>query len=254
VSATLLAVPNISEGRDAAKIAYVAGEDALLDVHIDPDHNRSVLTYGGDAAAVTRAVAAMIERAVSTLDIRTHTGAHPRFGVVDVLPFVGPDAERAATGLVWTVAEGCGVPVHFYGRVASDGRTLPQLRRWLRETKPLLHPSAGVICIGARDPLVAFNVTIEASLADAKRIANQIRDLHLRALGFELPSRGLVQVSMNLVDPLHVGPKEALARLAAKIVDCEIVGLVPDGVATDGLPLRTPARTVSDALRNAQRT
>lgn len=233
---TLLAIPNISEGRDAAKVTHVAGTDALLDVHIDPDHNRSVLTYGGDPDDVTNAVAAMIERAVSTLDIRTHTGAHPRFGVVDVLPFVGDGAEKAATGLVWTVAEGCGVPVHYYGRVASDQRTLPQLRRWLRETSPPAHPSGGVICIGVRDPLIAFNVTLDASLADAKRIAKEIRDENVRALGFDLPSRCLVQVSMNLVAPHIVGPTEAFERINATSVDCEVVGLVPDGTDTTGLP------------------
>ncbi len=251
---TLLAIPNISEGRDAAKVTHIAGTDALLDVHIDPDHNRSVLTYGGDPDDVTRSVAAMIERAVSTLDIRTHIGAHPRFGVVDALPFVGDGAEKAATGLVWTVAEGCGVPVHYYGRVASDHRTLPQLRRWLRETSPLAHPSAGVICIGVRDPLIAFNANLDASLADAKRMATEVRDEHVRALAFDLPSRGLVQVSMNLVAPHIVGPRNAFDRIEGNVVDCEIVGLVPDGTDTTGLPLRAPARTVTDALRSAQRT
>ena len=206
-------------------MAYIAGTEALLDVHSDPDHNRSVLTFDGSFDQVTTAVAAMIERAVSALDIRTHTGAHPRFGVVDVLPFVGDDAVKAATGLVWTTAEGCGVPVHFYGDVHSERRTLPELRRWLRETKPLAHPTAGVMCIGVRGPLVAFNVNIDATLDEAKQIAKRIRSDKIRALAFDLPSRGLVQVSMNLIAPEEIGPDEALDLIDAKIVDYEIVGL-----------------------------
>ncbi len=236
----LRAIPNISEGRDAGKVAYIAGADALLDVHSDPDHNRSVLTYDGEPERVQEAVAAMIERAVSTLDIRNHDGVHPRFGVVDVLPFVGDDAIKAATGLVWTTAEGCGVPVHFYGDAHSEHRTLPELRRRLKETKPPAHPSAGVICIGVRGPLVAFNVNIDATLDEARAIAKRIRGDHIRALAFELPSRGLMQVSMNLVAPNALGPRQALELIDANIVDCEIVGLVPDGVDVEGLPSRRP--------------
>lgn len=237
---TLRAIPNISEGRDTDKVAYIAGRDALLDIHSDPDHNRSVLTYGGSFDEVTQAVAAMIDRAVSTLDIRTHTGAHPRFGVVDVIPFVGDCAADAATGIVWTIAEGCGVPVHYYGRANENNRTLPELRRWLRQTKPLAHPSAGVICIGVRDPLVAFNVNIDATLDEAKAIAKSIRSDAIRALAFDLPSRGLVQISMNLVAPHIVAPKQAFERIDANVVDCEIVGLVPDDVDLSGLPFRDP--------------
>jgi glutamate formiminotransferase len=236
---TLRAIPNISEGRDTKLVAHVAGRDALLDIHSDPDHNRSVLTYEGSLDDVTQAVAAMIERAVTSLDIRTHTGAHPRFGVVDVLPFVGPSAEQAATGLVWQVAEGCGVPVHYYGRVHSENRTLPELRRWLRETDPPAHPSAGVMCIGVRDTLVAFNVNIDATPDEARAIVRAIRSPQIRALAFDLPSRGLVQISMNLGDPLRVGPREAFERIDANVVDCEIVGLVPNEISLEGLPIRS---------------
>jgi glutamate formiminotransferase len=256
----LLAIPNISEGRDAAKIARTAGsERVLLDVHSDVDHNRSVLTYGGEPDAVVAAVAAMIERAVSELDLRKQEGAHPRFGVVDVLPFVPYSvpqgvALKAATGLVWTTAEGCGVPIHFYERAASDGRSLPELRRWLRTERPPAHPSAGVICIGVRDPLVAFNVNFEGSLGGAKRIAQAIRSDEIRSLAFELPSRRLVQISMNLVDPLRVGPATAYDRvveaLGRAITDCEVVGLVPGPVSGElgRLPLRARARSIEQAL------
>jgi glutamate formiminotransferase/glutamate formiminotransferase/formiminotetrahydrofolate cyclodeaminase len=95
-----------------------------------------------------------------------------------------------------------------------------------------------VICIGVRDPLVAFNVNIDATLDEAKRIAKAIRGPYIRALAFELPSRGLVQVSMNLIAPYELGPHDALRLIDANVVDCEIVGLVPEGIATAGLPLR----------------
>jgi len=220
---TLRAIPNISEGRDAAKIAYIAGDsNQLLDIHSDPDHNRSVLTYDG-----IDALSGMIERAVATLDIRTHERVHPRFGVVDVLPFVGNEAQTAADDTTWAIAQTVGVPVYRYGKE----RTLPELRRWLRTSTYDQHPTAGVICVGVRDPLVAFNVNLDATLDEAKRIAKQIRDGDIRALAFELPSRGLTQVSMNLVNPNVVGADEALARIAAlteKIVGSEIVGLLPD--------------------------
>jgi glutamate formiminotransferase len=257
----LLAIPNISEGRNHEKVERVAGSDnALIDVQSDVDHNRSVLTYGGEPEAVVAAVAAMIDRAIGELDLREQHGAHPRFGVVDVLPFVPysvPEQEalKAATGLVWRTAETSGVPIHFYERAAEDRRTLPQLRRWLRETKPPVHPSAGVICVGVRDPLIAFNVNFRGSLEEAGRIAKEIRDPDVRALGFELPSRELVQVSMNLVDPMSTGPAAAYARVAEafsrRVVDCDVVGLVPDAVIPqlDGLPLRSPARSVEQALR-----
>lgn len=257
----LLAVPNISEGRDEAKVARIAGAGPeLLDVHSDPDHNRSVVSYGGEPDVVVTAVTAMIERTVAELDLRDQEGAHPRFGVVDVLPFIPysvPEdvALEAATRLVWTTAEASGVPIHFYERAAEDYRTLPQLRRWLRRSKPPAHPSAGVICVGVRDPLLAFNVNFDGPLDEAERVAREIRDAHVRALGFELPSRGLVQVSMNLIDPSITGPAMAFdrvaERLAQPIVDCEVVGLVPEAAIAqlDSVPLRTPARSIEDALR-----
>ena len=231
---SLRAIPNISEGRDTAKIAYIAGTDALLDIHSDPNHNRSVLTYEADD--LTDVIDTMIERAVATLDIRTHTGVHPRFGVVDVLPFVGDGAAEAADAIATEV------PIYRYG----PDRPLPDLRRWLRTTEHDAHPTAGVICVGVRGPLVAFNVNIDATPDEARAIVKRIRGEHIRALAFDLPSRGLVQVSMNLVEPFETGPKEAFALIDANVVDCEIVGVVPEGIATDGLPLRTAARRSDD--------
>ena len=250
-TAALLAVPNISEGRDEALVRRIAGTDALLDVSSDPDHNRSVLTYGGEPERVMDACLAMIDRAVASLDLRDHTGVHPRFGVVDVLPFVpyGVDvanAEASATEMVWRIGMGPGVPTFLYG----TDRTLPELRRELR-TNTQVHPTAGVICVGVREPLLAFNVNLRDSLDEAKLIARTVRSDQIRALAFELTSRRLVQVSMNLIDPLNVGPREVYRRvgaLARDIVDCEVVGLVPDSVPTDGLPWRRPVRSIDEAL------
>jgi glutamate formiminotransferase len=255
----LLAVPNISEGRDERLVAHIAGTPALLDVSSDPDHNRSVLTYGGEPARVVDACVAMIERAVAELDIRRHEGVHPRFGVVDVLPFVPYGIEddaaiRAAHDIVWRIAEGPGVKTFFYGAASDERLSLPALRRELRADPPHTHPSAGVICIGVRESLVAFNVNMRGSLDEAEAIAKAIRSTEIRALGFVLPSRGLVQVSMNLVVPLRVGPNHAYDAVAARtdaIVDCEVVGLVPDGVAINGLPMRHPVRFVERALTAA---
>jgi glutamate formiminotransferase len=115
------------------------------------------------------------------------------------------------------------------------------------------HPSAGVICMGIRDSLIAFNVNLDAPLAEAEAIARAIRSPQIRALGLDLPSRGIVQVSMNLVDPLRLGPKaafEAVAARSGRVVEAEVVGLVPDEVLDEcsSIPLRRPARGVAAAF------
>ena len=244
---TLLAVPNISEGRRPELVRDIAGHSpTLLDVHIDPDHNRSVLTYGGDIATT---LLAMIDRAVAKLDINAHQGVHPRSGVVDVLPIIayGEPADEAIR-LADRLAREAPIPTYRY----TDD--LPALRRRLRAEHDA-HPTAGVLCIGVRGPLIAFNVNLDADLEAAKAIAREVRRLPgARALAFELPSRGLVQVSMNLVEPATTGPRRAYERiseLTPAIVDAEVVGLVPASNAKEleGIPLRTPARTIEDALR-----
>jgi glutamate formiminotransferase len=243
---TLLAVPNISEGRRPDVVDRIAADAALLDVHIDPDHNRSVLTYGGSFAAIETACATLLERAVAELDISTHAGAHPRFGVVDVLPIVAYDAPyEDAVALAHRIAARAPMPVYMY---ADD---LPELRRKLREPHDS-HPTAGVVCVGVRGPLIAFNVNIDAPFEEAKNIARELRNIaSVRALAFELPTRSLVQVSMNLTRPELVGPRAVFERIArtAAVVDAEIVGLVPSGTDLAGVPLRAPTRTVEDALR-----
>jgi glutamate formiminotransferase len=251
---TLLAVPNISEGRDHVLVDRIAGTELLLDVSSDVDHNRSVLTYGGSAEALADALYAMVDRAVTNLDIRTHDGVHPRFGVVDVLPIVPyGESEEAArsliTELTWRIAQGPGVTLFEYG----DDKTLPQLRRELADSTEPQHPSAGVICVGIRGPLIAFNVNIDAPLVEAKRIANEVRTKEIRTLAFKLETRGLVQVSMNLTDPLHVGPRrafEAVTEHTSAVVEVEVVGLVPEAVLAqfESLPMTSQVRSIEAAL------
>lgn len=254
----LLAVPNISEGRDRSTIHRIAGTANLFDIHTDPDHHRSVLTYAGEPATLLQTLLGMVERAVAALNINTHEGVHPRRGVVDVLPFVphrasAGDAVHAAHTAKRRIEGDLGVPVLLYGDADPDGRPLPAVRS---QDPPTRHPTAGVVCVGVRGYLVAFNVELRGPLGHAKRIATAIRQPRIRALAFPLASRGLVQVSMNLTDPLHTGPRDAFDQVAAlaarhglEVVGAEVVGLVPDELLDEleGLPLRARARGIDQA-------
>lgn len=229
-------VVNVSEGTDEARLGHIAaaaGAD-LLDVHRDPHHNRAVLTLVGELAP--RRVA---EVAVGVLDIRHHAGAHPRIGVVDVVPFVPlagsalADAVAARDRFVRWIAGELGVPAFAYG----PERTLPDVRRHAfgdlaPEAGPAEpHPTAGAVAVGARDVLVAWNVWLaEPDLARARAVAADIRGPHLRALGLAVGDR--VQVSMNLIAPDVVGPAEAWDAVAARApaAGAELVGLVPASV------------------------
>lgn len=236
-------VVNISEGRDrdvVDAIAAAAGDD-LLDVHTDADHNRSVLTLLGEEAprAVARAT-------VARLDLRAHTGVHPRIGVVDVVPFVALDDTPASEAVAardrfgaWA-ADALGVPGFAYG----PERTLPDVRRtafaglaptW-GPTDP--HPTAGAVAVGARPLLVAYNLWLApgTELAVARRVARAVRSGEVRTLGLAVGAE--VQVSMNLVAPREVGPAEVWDRVAAlaPVARAELVGLIPAAVLD-----RTPA-------------
>jgi glutamate formiminotransferase len=153
-----------------------------------------------------------------------------------------------ANALAQRIASAAPVPVYNY----TDD--LPELRRRLRSPHEA-HPTAGVLCIGVRGPLIAFNVNLRSTIADARAIVTELRRLPgVRALAFELPARALVQVSMNLTEPSITGPRAAfdrVAELATDIADAEIVGLIPAANKTEleGLPLRAPARSVEEALR-----
>jgi glutamate formiminotransferase len=229
-------VVNVSEGSRpevVAAVSAVAGPD-LLDVHTDADHNRSVLTLVGEDAP-RRVARAAVER----LDLRDHRGAHPRFGVVDVVPFVPlagstlTDAEAARDRFLAWIAAALAVPGFAYGR----HRSLPEVRRRaFRDLSPDAgppgpHPTAGAVAVGARDVLVAWNLWLaQPDLARARQVAARVRDRDLRALGLAVGAR--VQVSMNLIAPHVVGPAEAWDRVAAlaPVAGAELVGLVPASV------------------------
>lgn len=233
-------VVNISEGRETAAIeavAAVAG-DALLDLHRDPDHNRSVLTLtdGHAPRAVT-------ERAVDLFDLSNHRGAHPRIGVVDVVPYAPlpphtiDDAIAARDSFARWAAEELGIPTFVYG----PERTLPDIRSSaFRELSPdhgpdRPHRTAGAIAVGARPILVAYNLWISESPELARQIARDLRGPGVRALGLDLG--GKAQVSMNLVAPTDTGPADVFDRVGdvATIERAELVGLLPEAVleATD---------------------
>ena len=229
-------VINISEGRDldlVEEIALSAGSD-LLDVHTDADHNRSVITVVG-----TTAPPAVIEHAVQRLDLRTHDGVHPRIGVVDVVPFVPlagstyEDALRARDAMSSWIANELQIPVFLYG----PERSLPEIRRSAFTTlQPDLgpsepHPTAGAVAVGARELMLAWNLWLsEPDLDLATSIASSIRGPGVRALGLQVGDE--VQVSMNLIDPLIVGPAEVYDRVASvtTIARAELVGLAPQSV------------------------
>lgn len=249
-------VVNISEGRDRRlidEIAAAAGR-SLLDVHVDADHHRSVLTLAG-----TDAPRAVARAACATLDLRDHAGVHPRIGVVDVVPFVPLvgstplEAVAARDSFARWAARDLGVPCFLYGPLGrhapvdshgdggwqawSASRTLPEVRRGafgalqpdLGPDRP--HPSAGAMAVGARPFLVAYNVWLDTDdLALARRIAAELRGPSVRALG--LPVGGVVQVSMNLVDPEQVGPAAVVDAITrrAPVLRTELVGLVPRSV------------------------
>lgn len=264
-------VINISEGRDLAQVARIgaAGGTSLLDVHSDPHHNRSVLTLVGEDAP--RAVAAA---AVAELDLRTHSGAHPRLGVLDVVPFVAlgdstdADALAARSRFATWLSDAHGVPCFLYG----PERPLPEVRReafrtLTPDTGPAApHPTAGATAVGQRSVLVAYNVWLGgADLAVARRIAVAVRGPGIRALGLLLGER--LQVSMNLIDPATVSPAVAYDRVAAaaselgvSVAGAELVGLVPEWVLQsvpeqrwDELDL-SAARTIEARLNEAERS
>ena len=281
----LLAIPNVSEGRDAEVIARIGEAFAstgarLLDVHSDPDHHRTVYTLAGRAGELWPALAAGARECVSSIDLRAGRGSHPHVGVLDVAPVVHlDDARRGAAGAEALIAGEelgrLGLPVFLYGALAG-GRTRAGLRRGgvaalshriaTGEIKPDFGPPAldarhGAVLVAARPPLIAFNIELAppATLADAQVIAALIREggaeglTGVRALGLELPARGAVaQVSANVEDHLAVPLAQVVAAVArhAPIDCCELVGLAP-AAAFDGFPGDLPVRnrrTVEDVL------
>jgi glutamate formiminotransferase/glutamate formiminotransferase/formiminotetrahydrofolate cyclodeaminase len=264
----LESVPNFSEGRDRATIAAMgealSGGVRLLDVHSDPDHNRSVFTLVGRDEPLVEALLAGIAVAGERIDLRRHEGAHPRIGAADVValvPLRPEDMERAraaALELARRVGDELRLPVFLYGELAPgrgpaffrQGGTDELARRLAAgELEPAfgpgeLDPSAGGMIVGARRPLIAFNVDLRgATLEDARAIATAVRERDggfpgVRALGLELPGSGRVQVSMNVEDWEAAALHEIVARIeaeaasrGAEIARSELVGLMPAGAA-----------------------
>jgi glutamate formiminotransferase len=263
-------VPNVSEGRRADVVDAIAGSVSdvqgvrLLDRSSDAAHNRSVLTLAGAAAALEDAVVTLVAAAVEHIDLRNHTGGHPRLGAVDVVPFIplgdttmGECVELARqTGA--RVASRFQIPVFLYEEAASTParRNLADIRRgefeglaakmtlpeWAPDYGPAHpHPTAGATVIGARAPLIAFNVNLATDRLDiAQAIAAAVRFSSgglpfVKALGVALPDRGIVQVSMNLTNFTKTPMAQAFEAVRAEaerrettVVDSEIVGLVPE--------------------------
>jgi glutamate formiminotransferase len=240
------AVPNFSEGRDQALIDRLAADRQVIDVHADPDHNRSVLTLvGADLTRLSNALFAMIAQATDRIDLRRHSGVHPRIGAADVVPIVPlggadiADAVTAAKTLGGRIWRELGVPVYFYAD-AAGGRRLAEVRAG--RVEPDLggthHPNAGAVCVGARLPLVAFNVAFNAlTMVRAREIAAQMRELPgVQALAFQLAD-GRTQISMNLIRPDQTGVRDVYSRacqLAGLQGEPELVGLCPTVAAGPG--------------------
>ena len=261
------AVPNVSEGRDDAILATVerafARNASVLDVHTDSDHNRAVFTLVGEPASLADALLAGIAAAVALVDLRTHSGVHPRVGAVDVVPLVPfphDDMELAkatARTVAARIGEELGLPVFLYGEIGSGHRPayfrrggLEELVRRVEigELTPDAGPRridsrSGVVLVGARRPLIAYNIDLETDDLDvAREIAAVVREssggiLGVQAIGLYLPGSGRVQVSMNILDieraPLHEVVERVRAEATARGVAVsggELVGLAPESV------------------------
>jgi len=276
-------VPNISEGRRTDVVARVIEAVRrvpgvqLLDYSSDASHNRSVITMAGDAAPLQAAVLAIFETALKDIDLRVHRGEHPRLGAVDVVPFVPidgvtmEDCVALAKDTARSVAERFGVPVYLYEEASSNPlrKNLEDIRRgefeglaakmtadgWAPDYGPRTpHPTAGASVIGARMPLIAYNINLATDRLDvAKKIAAAIRFSsggfrYVKAMGVTLADRGIVQVSINLTNyektpmlRVFEAVKREAERYGVSVLESEIVGLVPltalVGVATSALQL-----------------
>jgi glutamate formiminotransferase len=268
-------VPNISEGRRADVVAGIVDSvrrvpgARLLDYSSDASHNRSVITMAGDAASMKAAVLALFEASVAAIDLRTHTGEHPRMGAVDVVPFVpieGVTMEECvalAKDTGRSVAERFAVPVYLYEEASSNPlrKNLEDIRRgefeglaakmssdgWAPDFGPRTpHPSAGASVIGARMPLIAYNINLNTDRLDvAKKIAAAVRFSSggfrfVKAMGVTLSDRNIVQVSMNLTNyektpilRVFEAVKREAERYGVSVLESEIVGLVPAAALVD---------------------
>ena len=271
---TLIAVPNVSEGREGAAIAAIGRAFAparVLDVHSDSDHNRSVFTLAATQGELAGALVSGAREALRRIDLSGHDGLHPRVGAVDVVPVVYLDDEGrgAACAEALTTAAllgDAGVPVFLYGELATSAAA--RERAELRAGGPAalaervasgelapdygprrIDPKHGAVLVGARPPLVAFNVELaDGDLDDARRIAAALRESGggpegVRAIGLFLVERGRAQVSFNVHEPGRVPLRELVERVRrhAPIAEAELVGLAP-AAALEGFPADVPLR------------
>ncbi len=283
---TLLAIPNVSEGRDSAAIEAIARAfgPGLLDVHRDRDHHRAVFTVVGRPGDLAGTVVGGARAALEQVDLAAHDGIHPRVGAVDVAPIVVLDLEErgAACAEALVLADRLGaelaLPVFLYG-ILAGGRTRAELRRGgpdalarrieAGEIAPdfgpsRLHPTAGAVLVAARPPLLAFNVELEppATLDDARAIAARIRESGpeglpgVRAIGLWLADSGVAQVSTNVEDHRVVTLADIVAAVAAHapVRGAEVVGLPPRAAFVDfpdDVPIRG-AKILEDVLADSE--
>ncbi|MBM3751046.1 MAG: glutamate formimidoyltransferase [Acidimicrobiia bacterium] len=289
-------IPNISEGRrqdvlDACAAAIQAAGAKLLDVKPDGTHHRTVFSYAGSPAEVKAATLALFDRAVAAIDLREHKGEHPRLGAVDVVPFVPiegatmADCVALAKEVAAQVASKHALPIYLYEEAASSSarRNLEDIRRgefeglatkiakpeWAPDFGPAAaHASAGAAVVGARMPLIAYNINLATDRLDvAKKIANAVRHSsggfrYVKAMGLALEDRGIVQVSMNLTNyektPLYrvfETVKREAARYGVAVLESEIIGLVPSAALTQSAAwfLQVSDFTDAQVLENALR-
>ncbi|HWR61569.1 MAG TPA: glutamate formimidoyltransferase [Clostridia bacterium] len=262
-------VPNFSEGRDLDKIEKIVnpfrGKDGvkLLDYKRDEDHNRLVVTVVGEPQSVKNAVLEAMGTAIELIDMTKHRGQHPRMGAIDVVPFIPiknvsmTEAVELAREVAKEASERFGLPIFMYEKAATDPQreNLANIRKGefegmaekikLPEWKPdygpaAIHPTAGATVVGARMPLVAFNVNLNTNSMDiANKIARNVRFLngglrYCKAIGIELKDRGIVQISMNMTDYTKTALYRAFelvrieaARYGVSIVGSEVIGLLP---------------------------
>ena len=284
----LLAVPNVSEGRDRAVVERLAGAFEalrLLDVHSDPDHGRSVLTFAGEQREMAEGLLAGARAAVAAIDIGGHVGVHPHVGAIDVAPVVHlDDSQRGAAiaeALTAAALLGDQLPGFLYGELATTPEH--EERASLREGGPArlaervaagelipdhgparVDPAAGAVLVTARPPLIAFNVDLANEDVDlAKRIAAELRESGggppgVRAIGLHLPHRRRAQVSFNVHDHRAAPLRELVDAVArrAPVAEAELVGLAP-AAAFEGFPADVPLRdfdpdkhVIENALRS----
>lgn len=285
-------VPNISEGRRAdlvekwrVSLQRVPGLH-VLDVHRDATHHRSVFTLAAEPAALTRGLLLLAEHVIASVDLRTHAGAHPRIGALDVVPFIPltgasmDDCVHLAREVGAALAAQCHVPVYLYEAAASrpERQRLEVVRRgqfegldaklcqpdWAPDFGPgHRHPTAGAIAVGARPILVAFNMQLATDrLEVARTVAAAVRESsgglpHVKAMGLRLPERGVVQVSMNLTRVMVTSLRTVFAAVEAEarrhgveVLDSELVGLLPEAALADVTleALRVPAVTPAPTI------